>query len=708
MYKKTRNLFALCLTFFMLLTTVAFPKPVSAATTLGGSDRYATALSIVKDGWTTSENVIIARGDDLADALAAAPLAYAKEKAPILLTTPNKLPEGVLEVLKSLGVKNIYIVGGTGAVSTAVENALKDYNVIRISGKDRTETSYKVAIAAFGNNPQEVVLANGLAYADALSISSVAAVKGMPILLVGNNKLSDDVASYITGKTVYAVGGTGVISEVVVSTSKATRVSGDNRYETNASILTEFPQNYDKIYIAKGTKENLVDALAGSALAAIGNHPIVLVDGNSSVNPKLKDVIKSYITDDSTEVLLGGTVAPATADAVEALKLENLQVKSVSLNKTTDTLIVGGTDTLIATINPINVNNKAITWTSSDNNIATVDNVGKITGISSGIATITVTTVDGNKNATCDITVTSTLTAKQIMTKYGNSVVYIEVSDINHNVIASGSGFIVNSNGIVVTNFHVIKDCAYASVKLQNGTKYDVKSVLNYNEKQDIAILQLSSATNLSIAKLGDSDTVETGDNVVAIGSPQGYENTLSTGIISGINRISDRGIDFQTTASITHGSSGGALFDVYGNLIGIPYAGYDSAGDIGFVIPINEVKPFLNSSNEQTLLQVNNVQVNTEKFFPLLTDVPQPKNINYYKTSISDDGTYIFYCYSPSILPEDFFSVYYNYLEENGWTFYESSTDSYGVPYTYFVKGNYVVGISFIEQDVVIYGEIH
>ena len=125
---------------------------------------------------------------------------------------------------------------------------------------------------------------------------------------------------------------------------------------------------------------------------------------------------------------------------------------------------------------------------------------------------------------------------------------------------------------------------------------------MSYNEKQDIAILQLANATNLSTVSLGNSDKVEVGDAVCAIGSPEGYDNTLSTGIISGINRVNDRGNDIQTTASITSGSSGGALFDMLGNVEGITYSGFDSAGDIGFVIPINEVKPFLATSNEKTL----------------------------------------------------------------------------------------------------------
>jgi uncharacterized repeat protein (TIGR02543 family) len=334
MFRKIKKSLVICLIFTVLLTTVTFQRVASASTLLEGPDRYATAIKIVQAGWSQSDNVIIARGDDLADALAAAPLAYAKDKAPVLLTKRDELSTGVLNELKRLGAKNVYIVGGTGAVSTAVEDALKDFTVKRISGKDRVDTSYQIALEAFEVEPEEVVIANGLAYSDALSISSIAAIKGMPILLVVKNKLTDDQVKYIEGKTVYAIGGTGVLSKEVVLAAKAIRISGADRYETNAAILNKFEQDYSSIYIAKGTKENLVDALAGSALAAKGNNPIVLVGRNSSINVKLAEAIRNNINGKSEEILLGGEVSKSAADAIEVLKTQ------VSLYKTTDDLTV--------------------------------------------------------------------------------------------------------------------------------------------------------------------------------------------------------------------------------------------------------------------------------------------------------------------------------------------------------------------------------
>ncbi|MBX4268025.1 S1C family serine protease [Clostridium estertheticum] len=312
---------------------------------------------------------------------------------------------------------------------------------------------------------------------------------------------------------------------------------------------------------------------------------------------------------------------------------------------------------------------------------------------------------DKSIDDTTQVAVTAELTAKQIINKYGNAVVYVEVSDKNHNAIASGSGFIVKSTGVIVTNFHVIKGSSYVSVTLQNGTKYDVKSVLNYNEKQDIAVLQLSNATNLSTVTLGVSDNVEVGDNVATIGSPQGYANSLSTGIVSGINRKNERGNDIQTTASITYGSSGGPLFDMLGNVIGITYSGFDSAGNIGFVIPINEVKPFLATSNEKTLSQINSATSNTANFLPLLADVPQPIGLKYDNYVVSSDKDYVEYFYAIS---NSEYTDYAKLLNSYGWKDYNTVYDDDNNPISYFIKGDNTIGIGWIGANRTILGAIH
>ena len=336
MFKITKNSLAVSLSVAMLATMVTIPQVASAATStqLSGLDRYKTSLEIVQAGWEkdSSENVIIASGENknMADSLAAAPLAYKMGEAPILLTKTDSIPAGVLTELERLGVTKITIVGGDNAVSPEVEAELKATGVTveRVSGADRFETSLEIAKAAFGTNATEVVIANGLASSDALSVSAIAAYKSMPVLLVNNRTgLTAEQKAYIAGTTVYAVGGTTVLSESVVG--NATRLSGANRYETNAAILAKFAPDYSKIFLAKGTDANLVDALVGSAYAAKGNNPIVLVDAQDGINAKLVTEVTNNISANSEIVRLGGKVTTSAADAVEAMKSQELAVESV-------------------------------------------------------------------------------------------------------------------------------------------------------------------------------------------------------------------------------------------------------------------------------------------------------------------------------------------------------------------------------------------
>lgn len=324
MNKKSKKFLTWFLVICMVTTQVLFTSVAFASTRYSGDDRYKTALDIVKNGWSKSDAAVIARGDDegLADALSAAPLAYAKGQAPILLTEPGTLYAGVMDELKALEVKTVYIVGGPGAVSTDIENALKAQfgadNVKRIFGADRIGTS--VAVAKELPSFTEVALVNAYAYADALSASSIAAYKGMPILLTDKDTLTDDVKALLSGKTVYAIGGYGVISDGVVAQTGAVRLAGADRYETNAAVLEKFALDYSKVYLAQGADANAADALAGSALAAKTNSPIVLVEGSSVA--KANNVLTANLKEDTEVYLLGGTgvLSKAAADAVEALR----------------------------------------------------------------------------------------------------------------------------------------------------------------------------------------------------------------------------------------------------------------------------------------------------------------------------------------------------------------------------------------------------
>ena len=175
---------------------------------------------------------------------------------------------------------------------------------------------------------------------------------------------------------------------------------------------------------------------------------------------------------------------------------------------------------------------------------------------------------------------------------------------------ASGSGFILTDDGYILTNYHVIEGSDAITVTLYDGTAYDAQ-LIGYDESLDTAILKVD-ATDLVPVVLGDSGSLNVGDSVVAIGNPLGELTfSLTAGAVSALNReiTMSGGITMdliQTDCAINSGNSGGALFNLYGEVIGITNAKYSSSNsgasidNIGFAIPINDVLPIVQSIIEK------------------------------------------------------------------------------------------------------------
>jgi S1-C subfamily serine protease len=185
-----------------------------------------------------------------------------------------------------------------------------------------------------------------------------------------------------------------------------------------------------------------------------------------------------------------------------------------------------------------------------------------------------------------------------------------------------GSGVVIDGRGYIVTNNHVISEAAnnpsqFKTTVVFNDGKVVPANLVGRDPKTDLAVLKVDNVDNLSVARLGDSDKVRVGDEVLAAGSPLGLRSTVTHGIISALHRpvpLSGEGSDtdtvidaIQTDASINHGNSGGPLIDMDSNVIGIDTAGKslsDSASGLGFAIPINEVKQVA-----QTLIKDGKIQ---------------------------------------------------------------------------------------------------
>ena len=264
------------------------------------------------------------------------------------------------------------------------------------------------------------------------------------------------------------------------------------------------------------------------------------------------------------------------------------------------------------------------------NNGTTNENTGKDSTIRIGSrdnASIQLTSVDTSNQ----------LTASEIYANNVNSTVGITTSvtanyyGYQMEASTAGSGFILTDDGYIVTNYHVVEDANEIKVTTYDNESYEAE-LIGYDESNDVAVLKVD-AKNLTPVILGDSDQLNVGDNVVAIGNPLGQlAFSLTSGSVSALNRrisISNVAMNLiQTDCAINSGNSGGALFNSYGEVIGITNAKYSSSGtttsaaieNIGFAIPINNVRNIITSIIENGYIEktyigvsVRNIQSNSQ-----------------------------------------------------------------------------------------------
>jgi len=187
-----------------------------------------------------------------------------------------------------------------------------------------------------------------------------------------------------------------------------------------------------------------------------------------------------------------------------------------------------------------------------------------------------------------------------------------------------GSGFVISSDGYILTNNHVVDEANQIKIKLADGKEYDAK-VVGRDPKTDLALLKAEGASNLQPLQLGDSDSLRVGSWVVAIGSPFGLEQTVTAGIVSAKGRVIGSGpYDnfIQTDASINPGNSGGPLLNTEGQVVGINTAIFSQSGGnvgIGFAIPVNMAKDIVPQLKEKGHVTRGWLGVGIQKITPEL-----------------------------------------------------------------------------------------
>jgi S1-C subfamily serine protease len=271
------------------------------------------------------------------------------------------------------------------------------------------------------------------------------------------------------------------------------------------------------------------------------------------------------------------------------------------------TIVIGASKVL--KIKVANVDTKKIKWQSSNSSIVSVDKKGQIKGIKNGVSNITAYLPNTKIKATTVVTVNKkVLNASEVFKKVNPSIVYIESYNKYNQKVASGSGVIVRKDGVIVTNHHVIVDVSeisYVKIRLSDGRIYETDQIIGFNANRDLAVLKINGPTNFTPVELGDSNKINTGEKIFALGSPLGIQNSVTEGIISNKAIINNKLSFIQFTAPISKGNSGGALVNVYGELIGINVANFIEGQNMNLAIPLKDYNA-LNKSIVTTILDVN------------------------------------------------------------------------------------------------------
>jgi putative cell wall-binding protein len=294
-----------------------------------GSTRYNTAVKVSQAGWNTADTVLLVNGFAIVDGLTATPLATAKD-APILLTAADSIPQPTLDEITRLKAKEIVLIGGEGVITPKVEKELvaKGYKVTRIGGQNRKDTSLRIAKELDKLvDVSTIYVAYGWGEPDALSIAAQAGLKKQPIILADKTAVPAETYSWLRTESLsnaYFIGGEVVLAPSIVNeidriTSGnvlTNRLSGQNRHETNAKVISKFYPDAEltSILLAKSETASLVDALAAGPLAAKLGSPVLLVSSTQGLLPAQRKLLETKHSKYVHQI--GGGVNPAAVSEV--------------------------------------------------------------------------------------------------------------------------------------------------------------------------------------------------------------------------------------------------------------------------------------------------------------------------------------------------------------------------------------------------------
>ena len=371
--RKAAAVVAVVATAAMLNATWGNATASFSFTRLFGADRYATAAEITTRSFGSAPIVVLTTGERFPDALAASYVA-GLGSTPILLTRAAALPASTTDAMSRLGTKNVLIMGGTSAVSTAVENDLKSRNMstVRISGADRYETA-RIAAESAGpnsvgtvNGKKTAVVASGENFPDALATGPIAYANRFPMLLTPQSALSAHTRAALQSlgiKQVLLPGGTAAVSSAAETEIKSlgidvVRFAGANRMET-ATLVADWALgnvSFTRSHVNLARGDDFADALAGAPHAGREPAPIVLTQSQSQLGAPTATWLRNHAGTLESGHVLGGPAAVSDAVVQEATTAARTTPASTTTSttggSTTTTTSGGGTTTTSTTAPP--------------------------------------------------------------------------------------------------------------------------------------------------------------------------------------------------------------------------------------------------------------------------------------------------------------------------------------------------------------------
>ena len=187
---------------------------------------------------------------------------------------------------------------------------------------------------------------------------------------------------------------------------------------------------------------------------------------------------------------------------------------------------------------------------------------------------------------------------QNIIPKVKNAVFTVYAEDENGDVTSSGSGFFISSSGIGITNFHVLEGAYGGKIKDVNGKYYRIKHIVDYNPQYDLIKFKVDNQTPTKFLSLSPTAPVQ-GEQVISYSTPLGvFENTVSTGIVSSIRKMTGYESVIQITAPISHGSSGSPVLNARGQVIGVATFGYEEGQSLNFAVNVSQIRKLTRTQN--------------------------------------------------------------------------------------------------------------